>query len=279
MFNNIIYDISNSFPVDKEFRHIYDHYLQLGKQFSTKQRVAILSIVRNISNEYKYALRQTKELLSHFHNDSIVCLYENDSIDFTPSLIQEHLTKHNYSNFFIFSEQLGTSYMPLSKSKIRTSNLAKARNRCFELSKSLTNDIDLFIVLDMDFCNISIDGILNSCGWLASDNRISAICGNSYIDMSSKNKQIFHNYDSFAFRLNYWNYYDPLWFPYFNLPIGSPPIPVYSGFGGSCIYRSKYYGSFYGGDDCEHVVLHKTLKSNFPEFNLYYNTSQIIIVN
>jgi hypothetical protein len=156
--------------------------------------------------------------------------------------------------------------------------MAKARNKCFEFGKSILSDPDFYMVIDLDFLNLSIHGVLNSFGWLALNQNISAICGNSYIDFSSSNKEVFQNYDSFAFRLNYWDYREPFWYAYFNLPIGSPPIPVYSGFGGLCIYRSDQYGPYYTGDDCEHVTLHKTLKSQIPNFSLYYNPSQIMVL-
>ena len=280
MYNHIIYDIDSKFDIDKEFIDLYKYRLQSGIKYAKQQKIVILSIIRNISNEYKYALNKVKELLTYFHAESSVCLYENDSIDLTQQLAQEYISKNNgYNNFYLFSGKLNEPYLPLSRSKIRTHNIALARNKCLNLSLDICNDPDYYIVLDMDFLNLGINGILNSFGWLEANKSISAICGNSYIDMSTKNRDNFHNYDSFAFRLNYWDYHELLWFPYFNLPIGSPPIPVYSGFGGSCIYKQNMYEPIYGGDDCEHVILHKNLKSKFIDFSLYYNPSQIMLLN
>jgi len=68
------------------------------------------------------------------------------------------------------------------------------------------------------------------------------------------------------------------WFPYFIPVIGSEPFKVFSGFGGSCIYRSEYYKPLYGGEDCEHVVLHKNITQIDSEFNVYFNPSQIMIL-
>jgi len=120
---------------------------------------------------------------------------------------------------------------------------------------------------------------MNSFGWIAKNNSISAICGNSYIKIPNKHKHEYHNYDSFAFRLNYWKDREMSWFPFWNLPIGSCPIAVFSGFGGSCIYKSKLYEPLYSGEDCEHVVLHQKLKNKYDNFKLFYNPSQIMLMD
>lgn len=279
MYNNIRYNLEHKFPVNEEFTNLYVHRTNEGLSFIKDKTILVLAIARNISNQYKFTLKTLKDLLSYTSHNSHVCIYENDSLDLTPELIQQHITQNDtYKNFHIISEKLGTQYLPLSKSKKRTENLAAARNKCYHFGISILPNPDFYLVIDIDFLNISLNGLFNSFGWLALNPNISAICGNSYIDFSNTNKEIFQNYDSFAFRLNYWNYYEPMWFPYFNLPIGSPPIPIYSGFGGSCIYRNNYYGPFYSGEDCEHVMLHKNLKKEYSTFNLYYNTSQIMVL-
>lgn len=278
--NSIIYNIDDKFIPDKEFKDIYLTRLKQGKEYAQSQKLLILSTVRNISSHYKYSLRKVKEILGFFSNDSCVSIYENDSIDFTPQLIYEHITKYEgYNNFYVFSERLNTPYLPLSKSKIRTTNLANARNLCYTNGITILPNHDLVLVIDLDFLDFSINGLLNSLGWMSINQEISAICGNSYIERSSKTQQSFHNYDSFAFRINYWDYYENIWFPYFDLPIGSIPIPINSGFGGSCIYKQKFYEPIYDGEDCEHVRLHKKLKEKYNHsFNLYYNPSQIMLL-
>ena len=94
------------------------------------------------------------------------------------------------------------------------------------------------------------------------------------------------NYDSWAFRFNLWDdtqlYYkayfrDPMtWFGLWQPPIGSDIIPVYSAFGGSCIYRTpKYIKGNYEGPDCEHVNFHKSMLDY--NFALYMNPSQFMV--
>lgn len=278
--NSLVYNIEDIFTPHNEFKNIYKQKITQGLDYAKDNKLLILSIVRNIQDKYKYSLKQIKNLLKYFHPESAVCIYENDSIDNSPDLIKKHISDYDeYNRFYLFSEELGTPNLPLSKSTIRTTNLANARNKCWDLGQRLLPDANFVLVIDLDFLDMSINGILNSFGWFYSNPSISAICGNSYIDMSSKAKSSFHNYDSFAFRINHWSYHEFLWFPYFNLPIGSVPIAVNSGFGGACIYRKNFYDGLYGGQDCEHVILHKKLTEKYTNFSLYYNPSQIMLLD
>jgi len=278
--NSLAYNIEDIFTPHNEFKSIYKQKITQGSDFVKNNKLLVLAIVRNVQDKYRYSLKQIKNLIQHFHPESIVCIYENDSIDSSPELIKQHISDYDgYDQFYLFSEKLGTQHLPLSKSQIRTTNLANARNKCHSLGRRILPDADFILVIDLDFLDMSINGILNSFGWLCANPNISAICGNSYIDRSSKAQTSFHNYDSFAFRINHWDYHEFLWFPYFNLPIGSIPIAVNSGFGGSCIYRKDFYDGYYGGEDCEHVVLHKKLTEKYTNFSLYYNPSQIMLLD
>lgn len=275
---NIIQDIEDIFLVDEEFSTIYNNIVDLGEKHAQKNNVAILSLARNISSRCKYNLRKLR-LISELFAKSQVCIYENDSIDGTPELINEIIAQPAYGNFKIYSEKIGTKSMPLSKSTTRTTNMANARNKCYTMIEDVSS-VDYIIIIDLDFIDFSIKGLMNSFGWLSTNPSISAICGNSYIEIKNKKSSQYHNYDSFAFRLNYWNEINPLyWFPLFNLPIGSCPISVFSGFGGCCIYRKQFYEPLYSGEDCEHVMLHKNLKNKYDNFKLFYNPSQIALMD
>jgi hypothetical protein len=73
------------------------------------------------------------------------------------------------------------------------------------------------------------------------------------------------HYDAWALRLNSpfddytaglggWKH---MWIP----PVGSPPVPVCSAFGGLAIYDTyAYLRGQYDGTDCEHVPFHRTIK-------------------
>lgn len=274
--NNIIYDIDTLFPVDEKHAVTYSQKVSVGLKNSPNYRVAVLCLARNIAQQYQYPLRQIRLLLENFHKDSRVYIYENDSIDGTPQIIQNALNKSEYKQFSLYSEKLKTKYLPLSRDKVRTTNMANARNKCYNLiDKKDIVSFDFFLVIDIDFKNISLNGIFNSIGWMTENQNIKAMSGNSYTEHV---KLGYANYDSFAFRLNNWHQQNIPWFPQFNLPIGSDPFVVYSAFGGSTIYRKGFYKPMYSGEDCEHVVLHRNLKNSIENFELFYNPSQIMIV-
>jgi hypothetical protein len=274
--NNIIYDIDTIFPIDENHIETYNKKLIAGQDHAYKSKIAVLCLARNIAQKYLFPFRQIKILLSYFDKDSRVYIYENDSIDQTPQLIRDTIKKSEYKQFSLYTEKLKTKYLPLSRDKIRTTNMANARNKCYNLiNKKDIQSFDFFFVLDIDFKNISLNGILNSMGWMYENPQIKAMSGNSY---SEHFKLGYLNYDSFAFRLNNWHQQHMPWFPQFNLPIGSDPIMVYSAFGGLTIYRKGFYQPLYSGEDCEHVQLHKKLKNGLKDFQLFYNPSQIMIV-
>lgn len=276
---NIIRDINEIFPADPEFSDVYGQFIESGEIFAKTQNVAILALARNIENKVKYSLRKLRLLKEKFNEQSHIYIYENDSLDQTPQLINRIINKSGYENFSILSETIGTPSMPLSKSQIRTTNMANARNKCYSMVAN-KDSVDFFLVIDIDFIDFSIEGLMNSFGWLVNNQSIGAMCGNSYINISNKQYDRYHNYDSFAFRPNYWSLQDnSYWFPFWQLPIGSCPITTFSGFGGACIYRSKFYQPLYSGEDCEHVMLHKELKLKYSDFKLFYNPSQIMLVD
>lgn len=265
---------------DQELQKIFELYCDYGISYSKTQKVAILSIIRNIGNRYKQNLRVAKNLLQYFHPDSFWFFYENDSYDNTAQNINSVISEHKeYSQFSIMSEQLDLPYLPLSKSQTRTYNLANARNKCYDAISD--KNYDFIMVVDFDFVKLSVEGIMNSMGWIYKNESISAMCGNSFINIKQDNgSTVRHNYDSFAFRLNSWSdKFANHWFPWFRLPDGSSPIPVYSGFGGSCIYRKQFYDSLYTGETCEHVMLHRKLKEIHSDFTLFLNPSQTMLVD
>ena len=70
MYNHIIYNIEDKFPVDKEFNTIYTNRVRQGRDFLANKKVLALSIIRNISNEYRYTLKVLKDLLSYLQSSS-----------------------------------------------------------------------------------------------------------------------------------------------------------------------------------------------------------------
>lgn len=280
MRNNIIYETRQFFPIHKDFQSMFSHKVSLGEKYASQKNVLILTLARNIEHKVNYSLKIIKDLCQKFSQHRVF-IYENDSTDDTVNSIKDIINYDTYANFSVFTEVLETEALPMSKHTYRTKQMARARNKCYQLACETFPDFQhhLVLVIDIDFLNTCIDGLMNSLGWLSDHPEMSAICGNSYQFTNPYNLSQYHNYDSFAFRLNYWDYYDMPWFPHFSLPIGSKPIPVNSAFGGAAFYRSKFYADNYLGNDCEHVTFHKYIKNQYPEFQLFCNPSQIMLLD
>ena len=60
------------------------------------------------------------------------------------------------------------------------------------------------------------------------------------------------------------------WFSAFLPPVGSPPCPMNSAFGGLAVYRTEaFLSGGYSGEDCEHVPHHKRMRE--AGFQMYLN--------
>jgi hypothetical protein len=277
------------FMIYPEFQKSYKDVCESGKEYLSGKTISITGIIRNVDDclqqnvEELEKLKQLGATLKYF-------IYENDSNDHTKKILS-NLNRQN-SNFAFLSENLSLPRFGSVKNLERTTNLAKHRNRCLDYIKNHYSDSDFTTVIDLDFQTISLSGILHSFGIYSKYySFIDGIAGNSFQikkDDSSNQRNLW-NYDSWAYRGNWWDdlythsdYYtfDPmLWFGLWQPPIGSHPLPVNSAFGGCCIYKTqKYILGKYDGYDCEHVCFHKYLFDNH-DFKLYLNPAQVMLFN
>lgn len=275
------------FMIYPEFQQPYKDVCESGKEYLSGKNIAITGIIRNIDDCLQKNIQELQQLeqlgvtLKYF-------IYENDSSDNTKNILSELNTKN--CNFAFLSENLSLPRFGSVKNLERTTNLAKHRNKCLDYIKKHYSDSDFTIVIDLDFQSISLSGILHSFGIYSKYySFVDGIAGNSFQIKKddSSNKQNLWNYDSWAYRGNWWDdlythsdYYtfDPmLWFGLWQPPIGSHPLPVNSAFGGCCIYKTqKYILGKYEGYDCEHVCFHKYLFNNH-DFKLYLNPAQLML--
>ena len=187
-----------------EFAEVYVQTVQDGTDFAAKQRVAILSIARNSEDKLIQNL-PFLDTLSEWFKECSFFFYENDSSDNTPHILQNWANSNPKAT--TKCEKLDTEYLPLSTSTTRTENLAKARNHCIEYVKQNIDNLDYVIVLDSDFIDFSVRGLLNSFGWISKHPHISAMVGFNFLKKyiifpngtQTKNK-ILTNYDSWAYR-------------------------------------------------------------------------------
>lgn len=280
-------------PLHPFYEKKYYQQIDNGKKILDNSNITILSLVRNLEAKLPTNISTLLQFFSLHNANTNIVFFENDSIDNTKKILSDFKTKYP-TNIHIISEDNGKKQFGPVKSEERLKALSEYRNRAKDYAKNLKSDF--VIVLDMDFDEISLDGLLNSFGWLATESNISAVAGNSFEykkGLASNDPNLYNlwNYDSWAFRQNWWldfhnaqpcptNTIDPMvWFGLWIPPNGSYPISVNSAFGGCCIYRSSiYFNGQYDYKDCEHVCFHYSLYSNpSNNFCLVLNPSQQMV--
>jgi hypothetical protein len=252
--------------------------------------VGVCQGLKSINNHSMGNYCEYPNLISYlfFYN-----INENDSNDNTKKILEQASKKYN---LHYLSEDLNTRQYGSVKVKERINLLSDYRNKCIEKIKELINNNtitnpDYIIVVDLDFKEFFNEGIIHSIGWMKENPSTKACAGNSFEPKTFGGHPITWNYDSWAFRLNWWEdiqkYNNPnthqdlmYWFGLWVPPVGCDPIKVNSAFGGSCIYKSEYYlKGHYDSYDCEHVCFHKYLHDNFEDFELRLNPSQIMLLS
>lgn len=270
--------------IEDDYKEAYSRYVEMGRVMARESRLAVLAIARNAMPFMANTLALVEETAGFFAGASAY-IYENDSVDDTAAALDIFASRRG--GVIVEHDTLGEpdtrGYEP-----DRTVRLAKCRNKCLEWLAARPQPPDYTLVLDLDpQGGFSPEGILNSLGWIAeysSSNFMPAVGGMaSYslcCDVIEDDLRI-AQYDAWAMRLNWWE--DRRDFPGGNVwahmllpPIGSHPIPMNSAFGGACLYRtpallsSRYSGvSEKGEPDCEHVALHRRMKSN--GYQMYLN--------
>jgi hypothetical protein len=282
--------LSELLPVCDFYKNNYETQIQNGKNLLPNKKITILCLARNIENKLYKNVVSTIDFFESYSARVNFVIYENDSVDNTKMVLNNLKQKYPAKIEFI-AENLNKKYFGPIKSEERIKALSEYRNRLKDHARSLNSDF--IIVLDLDFEEINFDGLLNSFGWLSVDNKISAVAGNSFeykqgLSKDDPARYNLWNYDSWAFRQNWWLDLDALppapnnsvipmlWFGLCIYPTGTNPIVVNSAFGGCCIYRSEiYFKGHYDYKDCEHVCFHYSLYSNKDNnFRLILNPSQ-----
>lgn len=251
-------------PVDPRYKSILDR----GVELASYSNVYICGICRDCEKTIGANLSRI-DFLSKFFKSTQIFIYENDSQDFTPSIV-ESWAKNRY-NIVFRSEKLGTSHQQ-DKSLNRRSNLAKARNQYLEYGHNLlTSRFDLMIVLDLDLAGgWSYEGIIHSIGLTNS----KSIIGSNSLIYNPDRKY----YDSWAYRELGSD--EELTDYYVNTLVfnrGEPMRQVNSCFGGCAIYPISVlkHNFRYHDYDCDHVTYHKQLRD--VGYDVYLNPSQITL--
>lgn len=285
--------IESLLPLHPTLKRSYELKMNDGTQLLNKSSITIISLVRDVERVLETNINTVVAFFEKYGSKINYVFFENDSIDDTKNILQKY--KKIYPNkLHVISQNFDRQLFGPVKSEERIKALSEYRNTAKQYASGLESDF--VIVLDMDFDEIRLDGLLNSFGWFHTESSITAIAGNSFQyrpGLYSGDPSLYNlwNYDSWAFRHNWWldlhnnlpapeNTIDPMfWFGCWIPPTGSSPITVNSAFGGCAIYRSNiYFHANYDYMDCEHVCFHYNLYANKDlNFRLVLNPSQQMI--
>ena len=269
-------------PVEAGYEAQYDTHRAVGLGTAKRTKAVFLAIARDAMPYLTNTLDLVEEAAAMFR-ESAFYVYENDSTDGTDEVL---------NTFAATRPWVTTEHATLNRPDVRgfeperTVRLAEYRNRCRDWAFRNHPDADYVIVLDLDpHGGFSTAGILNSIGRLC-DLR-SSVCQTAvpgamaslslYMQRDAEGVLGIAQYDAWAARLNFWEDRRDRpggmkWFHMLMPPVGSPPIPMYSAFGGLCVYAADAYyapGVRYDGGDCEHVLLHRNMRS--AGYQLYLN--------
>lgn len=262
-----------------EFSEAYHKYINDGIDFLKNKNICITGLIKDGASHIDNKLIFFEQFKDYCQNLDIV-IYENDSTDNTDKILKSWESEK--INIKIISEKLNAKHRGHPyKDADRVLAMASYRNKCLDyIKKNISSEY--IIIIDLDYKQISLDGILNSFGWIKHNAKINIMAGFSYQQHSNG---LLTNYDSWAYRGNWWGDYQAdknfaytfiNWRPF----IGSEPFKVNSAFGGICIYkRDIFIQGHYTGSDCEHVTFHQSINNiNSQNYGMYVNPSQIMVL-
>lgn len=259
------------FPLS-EFGDSFQEKVLVGSRLLSSSKLAIVGLARNCAGPL---LQNLQRLLGLVENAAGWQLHieTNDNTDDTVQVLADFCSEHRSATFA--SHTLGRQQFSAEFAGPRTIALAEYRTACQKWVQECAADADFVVVIDWDaWGGWSSAGVLNGLGWLAKTPDAYGMASVSLLqspalvtnaDGKTTQQSVWLQYDAWALRLN--SYYDDYtaghggWKHHWLPPVGSPPVPVRSAFGGLAIYRTAAYikGTYDGRRDCEHVSFHESV--------------------
>jgi hypothetical protein len=251
----------------------YFDAVERGRATMRQSRTVICGLARNIATHLPGTMARIERLGSMFA-DYRVLVYENDSTDATPAILNRWGAANH--RLTAISQRRGKQLYGSVRCPHRGNDMAEYRNRCHREVQDRWPDFDYVCLLDMDLVGgFSYDGIAHSFGSQPWD----FVGSNGIIYQRRKldlNRSL--HYDVWAFR--HFGSYEELDGTEGNLMSwcrGDALVPVYSCFGGLGLYRMPaWLSAEYSGGDCEHVGLHREMRARGFD-RQYLNPSQIVL--
>lgn len=273
-------NLESLWPSSSGYAGRFEMMTRIGIEAARSRSICVVGIARNACPYIKTTLETVKSLAPHFGSLRMF-VYENDSTDGTDAALDDFASAHQW-----LEVQHDTLGAPDARGfeKERTERLARCRNVCFDWVKSNASETDWTIVLDMDpHGGFDAAGVFNSIGCLASEThgykgrRAGAMAAYSlYAVVGRDGERRVAHYDAWAARpLCWWedrreSTGGMAWFSTFMPPVGAPPMPMNSAFGGLCVYYTPaFLSGGYSGEDCEHVPHHRRMQQ--AGWQLYLN--------
>jgi hypothetical protein len=238
----------------------YLRHVEIGEQEFSDASVVFVGLARNCALHLQANLGRL-ERLAEKCREWRLHIETNDNEDNTDQVLIDFCRHYPQATFL--SQRLDRQQFGAEFAGPRTVALAEYRTACQRWVRDHASQADYVVVIDFDaWGGWSHSGFLHGIGRMHKTPDAAGMASVSLMEWQ-KHGQWLH-YDCWALRLNssFDDYTAGLggwkhqWLP----PVGSPPVPVASAFGGMAIYDTyAYLKGTYDGSDCEHVPFTRTM--------------------
>ncbi|MEI8285670.1 MAG: hypothetical protein WCG15_00075 [Actinomycetes bacterium] len=238
----------------------YLRHAEIGEQEFSDSSVAFVGLARNCALHLQANLGRL-ERLAEKCREWRLHIETNDNTDATDQVLIEFCRHYPQATFL--SQRLDRQQFGAEFAGPRTVALAEYRTACQRWVREHASDADYVVVIDFDaWGGWSHSGFMHGIGRMHSTPDAAGMASVSLMEWQKPGQWL--QYDCWALRLNssFDDYTAGLggwkhqWLP----PVGSPPVPVASAFGGMAIYDTyAYLKGSYDGSDCEHVPFTRTM--------------------
>lgn len=251
------------YPLDM-FGQDFVSCFRIGDEEWKRSSVAFVGLARNCAAPLAGNLARLVELCREVGSWRLH-VETNDNTDATDQVLVDFCRDFRRATFT--SQRLDREQFSTEFAGRRTEALAEYRTACQRWVAENAADSDYVVALDFDLWGgWSHAGFIHGVGSLVRQPGSFGMASVSLLEWRDPFTQqaMWVQYDAWALRLNStWDDYTAnqggwkhQWLP----PVGSPPVPVVSAFGGMAIYRTAdYLVGTYDGSDCEHVGFHDSI--------------------
>jgi len=253
----------------------YRRRVATGYERMKNSSVVIAGLCRDAQRHLPRTIARIERLGELFAEYRVV-LFENDSNDRSRQYLWEWSREN--PRVTVLTERFGVPRFAQTRSLDRAERMAHYRNIYRRHIVDRCRDSHFVIVADTDLRGgWSYDGIANTFGHAEWDFVGSAGLMRLPYPTKDGGQQVVH-FDAWAFReLGHPEPHDFKTVNQMSFRRGQPLRRVDSCFGGLGVYRAECVSEAkYGGEDCEHVVLHHEMRDRGFD-RLYLNPSQLVV--